>query len=500
MGGRTHNHFSTVMEDKSNLNRLVFLKVTIVAGFLLLLTTLLQVQIYMGGYYRDLAEGNRIKEVPIHAARGIIFDRNGVALVSNSAAFRFNKNRISKDQAIALEAKGELPEQDSYRAYLFGPALAHVLGYVDGEGNGQGGVEEKYDRVLRGKDGKQLVEVDAQGKSLRAVSTIGPETGNNITLTIDAQLQREAASLIEGKKGAVVVSDPQTGEILVLASSPSFNPEQVADYLTSKDQPFFNRAISGVYPPGSTFKIVTATAGLETGKITEKTTIDDPGILIIGSYKFPNWLYLRNRGTQGTLNVVSALQKSNDIFFYRVGEWVGVDQLSNWAAKFGLGNALGIDLPGEAAGIIRSKTEWYLGDTYHLAIGQGDLLVTPLQVNAWTNVIANGGKLCRPYAAGKINCKDLGISKSTLNLVKGGLVAACKPGGTAWPLFGMDVACKTGTAEFGDPRNRTHAWLTAFAPVEKPQIAVTVLVEGGGEGSDVAAPIVKKILEQYMTP
>ncbi len=486
---------------------LLILRVLVVGCFLLLLAALFQAQVFKGSYFRSLADGNRVKEVPIPAPRGIVYDRNGVALTVNLPEFRVNGQTISKDQAIGLEAKGEGPlvAVGSARSYPDGKALAHLLGYVSFDG-GHSGVEEEYEGRLKGRDGKELVEVDAVGKKLRTISTVPALAGENLTLTIDRQLQKVAYREVEGKNlpagrqgAAVVVTDPATGAVLALVSSPSFDPEHVADYLNQSDQPLFDRAISGTYPSGSTFKIVTATAGLESGKITESTTVDDPGILVIGPYKFPNWKYLRDGGLQGTLNVVGALQKSNDIFFYKAGEAVGVDDLINFAKKFGLSQRLGIDLPGEAPGSLPTRTDWYLGDTYHLAIGQGDLLVTPLQVNNWTAVIANGGKFCRPHVTGSVACKDLGFSTKTIDLVKQGLVAACSPGGTAWPLFNfkVPVACKTGTAEYGDPANRTHAWLTAFAPAKKPTIAVTVLVEGGGEGSDVAAPIVKKILEEW---
>lgn len=461
------------------------LKILVVAAFLILGAKLITTQIFTGPYYRGLAGNNRIRQIPIHAPRGLIFDQNGHELVSNLPAFSLDKQIISKDQAISLEAEGKLVEIDSVRSYLYGPIFAHVLS----------GVEQKYQEKLRGKGGAEIIEVDATGKKLRTLATINPIPGENLTLTLDRDLQKMAYEEIKNKTGAIIITNSQTGAILTLVSSPSFHPEKIADFLDDPKQPLFDRVISGAYPPGSTFKIVTAVAGLESGKITESTTLDDPGILIIGLYKFPNWLYLRNGGTQGILNVLSALQKSNDIFFYKTGEWAGFDNLTVWAKKFGLGHVLGVDLPGEAGGNWPDRVP-FLGDLYHLAIGQGDLLVTPLQVNNWTSVIANGGKLCPPYVFQKTICKDLKVSKKTLDLVKQGLVAACSPGGTAYPLFGMNVACKTGTAEFGS-ENKTHAWLTAFAPVNKPEISVTVLVEGGGEGSDVAAPIVRKILEKW---
>ncbi len=549
--------------------RLVFLRVLAAGSFLILFGALFQVQIFKGEYYRGLAEGNRIAEVPIHAPRGIIFDRNGVALVSNLPAFRLRTCRkegdceariISKDQAIALEAQGlaasQTLEVDSGRFYPYGKSFAHILGYVSevskdelstlvgyspGDKMGREGVEESYNSLLLGKDGKELVEVDASGQKLRTLSTVEPIPGQNLTLSIDADLQKVAYQQIEGKKAAVVATDPKSGAVLALASSPSYDPNiftdlsleseyrnaQIRAIFSDSSQPLFNRAISGTYPAGSTFKIVTALAGLESGKIDENFTIDDPGILVIGPYKFPNWKYLRDGGTQGVLNVVGALQKSNDIFFYEVGGKVEVDLLGQYARKVGVSEKLGIDLPGEAAGLFpdaawrnNNSRSWYLGDTYHLAIGQGDLLVTPLQDNAWTAVIGNGGKLCIPSVLGRdsgdkiqetsqeTRCKDLGISQKTIGLIRQGMVAACQPGGTAYPLFGFKdgngnpvaIACKTGTAEYGDPQGRTHAWLTAFAPAKEPTIALTVLVEGGGgggEGSDVAAPIAKKILEEW---
>lgn len=473
-------------------------KIFSVGIFLILAANLIKAQIFAGQYYRQLAQGNRIREVPIHAARGIIFDRNGTSLTANTPSFRLGKQEISKDQAIVLESQGKIAEIDSHRSYLFGSAFAHVLGYIDADRIGQSGVEQKYELKLRGINGKELVEVDALGKRLRTISTVPPKAGENLNLTLDAQIQKTVALSMEGKKGAVVVSNPKTGEILALFSSPSFDPNNVSDFLTISDQPLFNRAISGTYPPGSTYKIVTATASLETGAIKGATMFEDTGVLVIGPYKFPNWKWLRSGAVDGSINVVTALRNSNDIFFYKVGEVTGIDNLIAWSRKMGLGGRLGLDLPGEATGSVEKKAEWYLGDTYHFAIGQGDLLTTPLQVDHWTNIIAAGGKSCRPFLVGKPICRDLGIKSTTINLVREGMTQACLPGGTGYPLFGFtpQVACKTGTAEFGS-QGKTHAWFTAFAPADKPEVSVTVLVEGGGEGSDVAAPIAKKILEKY---
>jgi len=267
----------------------------------------------------------------------------------------------------------------------------------------------------------------------------------------------------------------------------------------------FNRAVAGLYPPGSTFKIVSATAGLEEGKITEATTYVDTGEVRVGSYVYTNWYFTQYGKTEGEINVVGALKRSTDTLFYKLGEWVGPIRLAQWAKAFGFGKPTGIDLPVEAAGRVPdpSSGQWFLGNTYHFAIGQGDLLTTPLQVNVMASIVANGGKVCKPYVLNSKfqteECKDLQLKPETLRLVKEGMRGGCAPGGTAFPLFNFQpqVACKTGTAEFGDPAGRTHAWLTAFVPADDPQIVVTALVEAGGEGSRVAAPIVKKVLEVW---
>ena len=499
------------------MSRFSFLKVLAVGIFLILFSGLVNAQIFAVAYYRRLAQGNRLKEIILPAPRGIIFDKKGVTLVANTPIFEFDNQEISKDQAISLEAVGQKVAVISKREYLFGSLLAHVLGYVNSDGVGQNGLESFYENLLKGKNGKELVETDAMGEKLRVLSAVPAVAGKNLNLALDLDLQKAASLAMENLpagrqvKGAVVVSNPKTGEILALYSSPSFDPNNVASYLESPDQPLFNRAISGAYPPGSTFKLITAAAGLETGAITKNTLIEDTGVITIGEYKFPNWKWLRGGGVDGWINVVTALAKSNDLFFYRVGEKTGIDNLILWAKKMGLGSVLGIDLPGEASGNVTKKEDWYLGNTYHWAIGKGDLLVTPLQVNSWTNTIASGGLLCLPKVtkspslpackAGNpvTQCKNLGIKSETIATIKQGMVEACSPGGTAYPLFNFQVstsniqlACKTGTAEFGS-EGKTHAWLTAFTD----DISVTVLVEGGGEGSDVAAPIAKKVLEKW---
>jgi len=391
--------------------------------------------------------------------------------------------------------------------------------YKMGDFIGRTGVEEQYEEILRGVDGKELIEVDALGRKIKSLGKIEAKPGKDLTLALDLNLQKIAAREMEGKTGAVVVSNPQTGEILALYSSPSFDPERVGEMGDLGGEPFFNRAISGLYPPGSTFKIITAAAGLETGKIKKETKIEDVGEIVVGPFRFPNWYWRQYGRKEGLLDILGAIKRSNDIFFYKVGEFVGIEGLEGWAKKFGLGRTLGIDLPGEARGIVRRQRDWFLGDTYHLAIGQGDLQVTPLQVNFWTNVIANGGKLCQPTIIkneklkmknDNEKCKDIGLKKETIDLIKEGMRQACSPGGTGWPLFNLKIkneklkiereietACKTGTAEYGDPKGKTHAWFTVFAPVSASDSGLPAEASAQAGNQNVAAPIAKVILKEW---
>ncbi len=488
-------------------------------AFFALIIRLAHLTIIRGHELRTLADGNRTRELVRHAPRGILFDRTGKPLTTSI---------------------------DSGRQYPYGSALAHLIGYTGelsadelresyfqtrqyglGDRVGRSGVEQVYEEKLRGRDGKDLVEVDAQGKILRTLGRDPEVAGESVMLSVDADLSKIIEqSFPAGAKGAVVVAKPSTGEILALYSSPSFDPNKFSNGLTQSEyeallnnpnQPLFFRTIGGVYPPGSTFKIVTALGALQEGAITKDTIIEDNGTITIGAFSFANWYFTQYGKTEGPVDIVKAIQRSNDIFFYRAGEKLGITKLSNWARRVGIGKPLGIEVGGEAGGLMPDpvwknayftspadlegrNNQWYVGDTYHIAIGQGFLLVTPLQVNAWTNVIANGGKLCRPTIKKGIGeCKDLGIKKETIQLITEGMKKACEPGGTGWPLFdfSIPVACKTGTAEFGDPNNHTHAWFTVFAPTDGPEISITVLVEGAGEGSNVAAPIESKILEHW---
>ncbi len=543
---------------------------------------LFSLEVFQGGYYSNLSESNRVHTTAIHAPRGIIFDRNGTPLVFNIPGFRevaSGKTTIlSNEEATKLLAAGAKNiEIDNLREYPYKDALAHVVGYIGqitqneleepayttykpGELVGKSGIEQSYEQTLRGTDGKELVEVDAMGKVVRKLGEQDPIRGKDITLTLDAKLQQAAfLAMKDVAKGAAIVSTPR-GEVLAIVSKPSFDPNMFTlgnTYKSASDsaysnvssilldgngQPLLDRAISGTYPPGSTFKLVTAAAGLESRKIDENFTIVDTGMLKVGAFSFGNWYFLQYGRTEGEINVVSALKRSNDIFFYKVAETVGVDRLSAMANKFGLGNQTGIDIFGEAKGVVPTTTwkekaigePWYLGDTYHYGIGQGYLLTTPLQVNTWTQIIANGGIFYKPHllknSKFKIQNSKL-ISEKTHELIRQGMIESCSIEGVAWPLFEFKVknvklpidgknflevpeaitsasmkdyrkvvvACKTGTAQHGTEETLPHAWITVFAPAYDPQIVVTVLSESSGEGSNIAAPIAKKILEEWFS-
>lgn len=547
--------------------------------FVLIILRLFVLQVFQGSYYRGLSDSNRTKTVLVHAPRGTIFDRNGKPLVYNIPGYRKiegNKTRLlDQEEANKLIARGEKGlEIDSLRQYPHKDAFAHILGYIgqiseeDLEGDfsgynltdflGKTGIERQYEGILRGISGKKLIEGDSSGREIRTLGQTEPLSGRDITLTLDVDTQIAASKAMEKvKRGAVVVSTP-TGGIIALLSKPSFDPnlftlgefyksattsgyQNVEEIVSDgKDQPLLNRAISGVYPPGSTFKIVTAASGLENSLIDERYTVEDTGVIRVGEFSFANWYFTGYGRTEGSVNVVKGLKRSNDIFFYKLAEKIGVDKLSKTTENFGVGSVLGIDLAGEAEGLAPTpkwKMEnvgegWYLGDTYHYGIGQGYVLTTPLQVNAWTQVVANGGTLYRPYILKNLDPKvirrDL-LGQHSTDLIRQGMIESCQESGVAWPLFnfkvdnpslvidgrnilevpqatnsaglknfrGVSVACKTGTAQHGDETALPHAWITLFAPAYDPQIVVTVLVEESGEGSNIAAPMAKEILTKW---
>lgn len=533
---------------------------------------LFYVQIIRGDYYKRLANENRTRTTVIPAPRGIIYDMYGRPLVSNSPAFKIFDNGkakiIGKDEALKLISENKKVENDIEREYLYKESFAHVIGYVGqisekevllpefknysiSDSVGKIGLEKEYEQKLHGLNGKEIFEVNSKGEQVRPLGREEALQGENINTTLNLDLQLSASNAFKNfKKGAVVVSDPRDGSIRTLFSKPDFDPNifthpdsyvASGEYssrenviLDNDNQPFLNRAISGTYPPGSTFKLVTAVAALEKGAITSSTQIEDTGVLRVGAFSFGNWYYLQYGRTEGSLNVVGAIKRSNDIFFYKAAEGTGVDVLSLWAEKLGLGETYGIDIPGEAHGTVPNPSwkkdvvgeSWYLGDTYNYGIGQGYLLTTPLQVNMWTSVFANDGTLYSPHLlkdSTKVLKKNV-VKKEYAELVREGMRQSCETGGVAWPFFNfkvkndnlkidnlnyvedasggakmvrVKVGCKTGTAQIGGEKDLPHAWISVFAPFYNPEVVVTVLVENGGEGSSIAGPIARDILKEY---
>lgn len=567
---------------KSPWQTVLFASLCLICGFIIFLR-LVNLQIVHGRINKDLADGNRIQIKTIHAPRGVIYDRNGKVIAANSPAFRlfdkqnfsspYNERKntkktklISREQALELEVKNDPLadnlEIDNVRTYPQGAVLAHVLGYVgeisedqlkseefkgsgftseykSGDRVGKSGIEKEYEKVLRGIDGGEVIEVDSKGRKIRTLRKNAPIPGQNIYLTIDSDLQKRLFDLLtEAMKNsnsccaAAVVSDPSNGEILALVSLPSFDPNiftnkfndsEIEQVFSNPHSPILNRVIGGTYPPGSTFKIVSSIAALTSGKITPQTIIQDNGFINLGIFKFTNWYFTQYGRTEGSVNLVKALQRSNDTYYYEIGRTIGEGQLIDWSRKLKLGDTLGIDLPGEVKGLIpdnewKQKTigeVWYPGDTLHMAIGQGFVLTTPLQVLGFTAFIASDGSLFKPHLLSKVTVGDRVISeykKQTLisnivkaeylKIIKDGLSLVPKNGGTAWPFFAFPIATagKTGTAEYGDPKNKTHAWYTAYAPVDDPKITMTVLIEAGGEGSTNASPVVKEAFRWYFSP
>jgi len=511
--------------------------------FSVILLRLFQLTISKGSYYRRLSDNNRIREITIEAKRGKIIDRKGLVLAEN--------------QPVEIEQNQErlLSKRNYYQSQVNG----HLIGYRQladekdlkndlcqnkikpGDKVGKKGVEQIFDCELRGKNGKKLIEVNANGSFLKLVTVIPAVDGKTIPLAIDSDLQKKAYELIKGKKAAVIGLKTKTGEVLVFASSPSFNPQAFEDknsfvenYLADKEKPLFDRVTEAAYPPGSIFKLVVATAALEEKAIDEKTVFEDTGKIKAGPLEFGNWYFLQYGKTEGLVNITKAIQRSNDIFFYKTGERIGPEKIKYWSEKFGLGKKS--DFPfDQTEGNIPSpfwkeevlKEQWYLGDTYNLSIGQGYILTSPLQMALVTSVFANDGYFCQPQLlkSSKPKCQKIGISKKTLDLIKNGMEEACANGGTGWPFFEfkisqsqsksvksektdstdlnnstdstIKVACKTGTAELHATSGLPHAWFTAYAPAKNPEITLLVMVEEGGQGSDIAGPIAKEILKTY---
>jgi penicillin-binding protein 2 len=446
----------------------------------------------------------------------------------------------------ALEARRrELPEVSvevvPLRSYPLASAAAHALGRVGeiserqlqlgeykglapGSLVGQAGLESEYNRAVMGKDGFRRVVVNSRGLEVQEAERQAPEDGPSLTLTIDASLQAAMERAFEGRSGAAVALDPRTGEILAMASTPAYDPNAFttgidaslwASLATDPLTPLMNRVIQGTYSPGSTFKIIASTAALEEGVITPGTTFYCPGYLAVYNTIF------HCTHSHGVMDLRRAIANSCNVYFFQVGIRLEIGRLAKWAKLMGLGAPTGIDLPHESSGLMPSpewkmrvfKTPWYAGETVSVAIGQGQVNATPLQMARVAAVIANGGRLVRPHlarapAGGAPAPVPLGIRPETIAAVKEGMRAVVAEG-TGWRarLSSIEVCGKTGSAQVVTKSRLAqspnafemlpHGWFLAFAPADDPRIALAVLVEHGRSGGESAAPVARQILAHY---
>jgi penicillin-binding protein 2 len=468
------------------------------------------------------------------------------------------KDRLTLREATLVESHrldlpGVMVQVESQRNYPGGVTASHLLGYVgevspeqlekpdfadlhQGSIVGQYGVEKFFDRLMRGQAGQKSIEVDAVGHEKRTVVVEQPHAGDDSYLTIDARLQKVAENLLGEESGAIVALDPRTGDVLAMASRPGFDsnilsreltPKQWAEIVQDERRPLNNRASQGQYPPGSVFKIMMAAAALETKTVTPSTSIYCNGGYQFGRRLYHDW----KAGGHGSVDLRHALVQSCDVYFYTVGQRMGIETIASFAHQFGLGEETGIELPSERVGIVpseawkqKAKNEaWLPGETISASIGQGYVNVTPLQMASLIGTVANDGVMFRPRLVQAVRDRATGelqqrsaVPKRTLNLrpgilpvIKEALAGVVKEGtGTRAQSALVTIAGKTGTAQMTALRTgpekdipkkfRDHAWFVAFAPVEAPTIAVAVLGEHMGHGGSASAPLAKELIETYV--
>ncbi|MFH1671210.1 MAG: penicillin-binding protein 2, partial [Candidatus Portnoybacteria bacterium] len=465
---------------------------------------------------------------------------------------------LERSSSLVLESlAGDWPgvrvEKNAKRQYLYDSYFSHVLGYTGeasredlasrldcslGDLVGKSGLEYQYQDILKGEPGQEQFEVDSLGKTQKLLATKSPQPGQGLILSLDKDLQQKAHQALEsapGRKGVLLAVDPRNGEVLAMVSLPSFDNNLFAEGISKEEmkvletdpaEPFLNRALAGQYPSGSIIKPLIGAMALEEGIVSSSQQVNcQGGINIVNKYnpeiiyRFPDWK------THGLTNMVKAIAESCNVYFYTIGggygkiEGLGVDRIKKYLEYFGLGQPTNIDLPNEGGGLIPDeewkeslgREEWYLGDTYHLSIGQGDILVTPIQMTMAIAAIANGGILYQPQLVDKIIdlnkkvIKDIPLKIVRSDFIKPENIAVAQKGmrqavidGSAQSLLNLPIeaAGKTGTAQFGN-QGKTHSWFTGFAPYQNPEIVITVLVEGGGEGYLAAVPVAKEVLEWY---
>jgi penicillin-binding protein 2 len=603
--------------------KVFYLGLVVVLVFGVLTLQLARMQLVQGKKYQLRAENNRLRQVPITPPRGLIYDRNGVPLVENRAAFsaavvaadvpasqetaitlalqeltgvpagdiaaKIDERRKSNDPFTPAVFKDDLTEDQAFmlrerlsdlpgvrvvvnarRDYPFGPLVSNILGYVyridpdeyaklknagyqPDDRLGKTGVELTYESLLRGVPGEKVVETDASGREVRTIDERPAQPGANVTLSIDLDLQRKVTEILQAGMGksanaAAVVVDVRTGEVLALVSLPSYdnnvftNPKDssaIEQLLNDPGKPLVDHAIAEMYPPGSTFKQVTALAALQEGIANANTQITSLGSIQVKNQYDPKIVYtFKDWAALGTLNFYRGVAMSSDVYFYylaggytdpntgrEVFQGLGATRLAAWARKFGLGSATGIDLPGESEGNIPDPDwkqatfgePWTIGDTYNMGIGQGYVTATPIQMAMVTAAVANGGDVLVPHVVHQVTSADgkvivpptrkvksnLNVDPRNIAVLREGMREAVD-GGTAATaaIKGVQVAGKTGTAEFGerhaDGTYDEHGWFTGFGPFDNPEIAVAVFLDRGN-GALNAAPVASKIFDYYFS-
>ena len=447
---------------------------------------------------------------------------------------------VAKVEEWKLELPGVIVEVEPQRAYPTSRFAAHLLGYVReanddqlkggryrrGDMVGQSGLERLLDEFLRGKDGGERIEVDAMGRPVRLIQSTEPHPGAQVITTVDRRIQEAAERAMDGHAGSVVVMDPRNGDVLAMVSTPAFEIDQFTGTIQADawrrvvqdpDHPLLNRPIQSTYAPGSIFKIVVAAAGLQEGAITPGDRTHCDGEFHLGTWTFRDW----KKEGHGTVDLMGAMRQSCNIYFYEKGLKITGPVIAKYAAMFGFGKPTGIDLLGERFGLIpkpkarkgRSAATFHAGDTVNMSIGQGQVLVTPMQVARFMSAVANGGVLWKPRLVQRIERPERGVVWSDTGTVNGhvdlspavwaflrqSLWAVVNDGGTgaAARIAGMDIAGKTGTAQMiansKADKGQDHAWFASYAPANAAEVVVVVMVERGGKGGQVAAPIARKI-------
>jgi penicillin-binding protein 2 len=469
------------------------------------------------------------------------------------------KEDLSLEEVTLVDARRlEMPEliieAEPKRQYPFGSFAVHVLGYLQeisaeelrtpryqdrrlGDLIGKTGLEAEYEPFLIGRNGRLVEVVDSQGRKQGEVEKLEPQTSPSLQLNLDFDLQKKAESLLEGREGAIIVLDPRTGCVLALASYPTFEPNKFIHRFTPEEwqavvqdpaTPLENRAIRGLYSPGSIFKLTMSLAALNLDVITERTSFFCGGEITLYGQPFSCWA----AGGHGMLDLTSAIRNSCNIYFYNLGKRMRIEDIARQAQLYGFGQLTGIDLPGEKEGLVptpewkkaKKKAAWYPGETISVAIGQGPLLVTPLQVAAHTAFIANRGRKIVPHLLNPATAirRDFqspdgadfllrtGLRRSAFDKVIKGMWESVNREGTgrAAMIEGFDICGKTGSTQTISTESaerlaqrkievKTHSWFTGFAPKDKPEVVVTVLVEYGGGGGATAAPLARQLFEYY---